>query len=65
MPKGCGCAGATCGCLVQGAPNNNISVTGGGSKTDPYLIGVAIMDSSGVSWRLAVTTAGVLSAVRN
>jgi hypothetical protein len=37
MPRNCGCAGSTCGCLVQGGAG--VTVTGLGSATEPYVIG--------------------------
>lgn len=36
MPRGCGCAGNSCGCLVQAGPG--VNVTGTGNATDPYIV---------------------------
>lgn len=36
MPRGCGCAGNSCGCLIQSGPG--VNVTGTGNATDPYII---------------------------
>lgn len=36
MPRGCGCAGNSCGCLIEVGPGLNVSGTG--NATEPYLI---------------------------
>ena len=36
MPKNCGCAGSSCGCLVQGGAG--IQVTGIGTAADPFVV---------------------------
>lgn len=36
MPRGCGCAGNSCGCLIVGGPGITVGGTGNGS--DPYSI---------------------------
>lgn len=36
MPRGCGCAGNSCGCLIEAGPGLNISGTG--NATEPYLL---------------------------
>jgi hypothetical protein len=36
MPRGCGCAGNSCGCLVQ--PGPGVNVTGTGNASDPYIV---------------------------
>lgn len=36
MPRGCGCAGNSCGCLVQGS--GGVTVTGTGNASEPYIV---------------------------
>lgn len=38
MPRGCGCAGNSCGCLVLAGPGVNI--TGTGNASEPYVVGL-------------------------
>lgn len=38
MPRGCGCAGNSCGCLVQAGAG--ITVVGTGNASEPYIIAV-------------------------
>lgn len=36
MPRGCGCAGNSCGCLVT--QGSGITVTGTGNASDPFIV---------------------------
>ncbi len=36
MPRGCGCAGSSCGCLM--VPGAGVTITGTGNASDPFVI---------------------------
>lgn len=38
MPRGCGCAGGSCGCLVVNG--QGVTVSGTGNASDPYMVGL-------------------------
>lgn len=37
MPRGCGCAGNACGCLIVAGPG--LTISGTGNASDPYVVG--------------------------
>lgn len=42
----CGCSGTTCGCLIIAGPG--ITVSGGGTKVDPYIVTASSEDIGGL-----------------